>query len=446
MRLLSCPVLHVFVAFAIALLSPAYAREDVVVLTSYPEEVFSRFEAAFERANPDVDIQFVWRMPHDALPSLRSDRNARIDVYWSPAYRNFIALSDEGLLAVLDVDRTQLPGHAGPLQFSDPQGRYEGVEMASFGIVSAPATLAVHGLPIPREWSDLADERFDGLVLFPIPSKVGFASTLVDGVLQSLGWRDGWSLLSRIAAFNRLIDGSGAFISDELRGGKAAAGLTIDFFARSAIANGAPFVLARPTANGYSFAHVGVLTHAAHPAAAHRFVAFLLSPEGQQLLGDADVAKLSVRPSSYQDASAFGLSPFDAPDALALRYDPATGIARSLVVAALFDAMITRRQSILRDALRKLRRAEQAYAVRPDRAGREAIEDATRHLEALPLNAEQAADANLNRTFDERRRGDPRALARAAEIEREWDRFFDVHTRAAATRLADIVGKDGTPP
>ena len=297
----------------------AWAKTDVRVTVAYysPETgpIFEGMAKDFEAANPDVDIQFVWRMPHDALPSLRSDRNARIDVYWSPAYRNFIALSDEGLLAVLDVDRTQLPGRAGPLQFSDPQGRYEGVEMASFGIVSAPATLAVHGLPIPREWSDLADERFDGLVLFPIPSKVGFASTLVDGVLQSLGWRDGWSLLSRIAAFNRLIDGSGAFISDELRGGEAAVGLTIDFFARSAIANGAPFVLTRPTANGYSFAHVGVLTHAAHPAAAHRFVAFLLSPEGQQLLGDADVAKLSVRPSSYQDASAFGLSPFDAPDA-----------------------------------------------------------------------------------------------------------------------------------
>lgn len=444
MRLLSCLGRRAFVSLAIAIPSLVHAREDVVVLTSYPEEVFSRFEAVFERANPDLNVEFVWRMPHDALPWLR-DRNAQTDIYWSPAHRNFIALATEGLLAVLDVDRAQLPGHAGPLQFSDPQGRYEAVEMAGFGIVSAPAALANRGLTIPREWSDLADERFDGLVLVPVPSKVGFAATLVDVVLQSLGWRDGWSLLSRIAAFNRLIDGNGAFISEELRDGKAAAGLTIDFFARSAIAHGAPFAFTRPKANGYSFAHVGLLTRAAHPAAAHRFVAFLLSPEGQGLLGDADVAKLPVRPSSY-DSGAFGSSPFDAADALALRYDPATGIARSPVVAALFDAMITRRQTALREALRMLRRAERMHAGRSDTADRVAIDDATRHLEALPLDAERAADAALNRTFDLRRRGDPAAVAKAAEVEREWDTFFDVHSRAAVALLSSVVGAESTPP
>src|SRR5262245_18797718 len=65
------------------------APRTLVVLTSYPDEVVSRFEAAFEAAHPDYRLQIVWRMPHDALPYLSQPKQSGVDVYWSPSPRTF---------------------------------------------------------------------------------------------------------------------------------------------------------------------------------------------------------------------------------------------------------------------------------------------------------------------------------------------------------------------
>lgn len=52
----------------------ASATERVVVLTSYPQEVFAAFEAAFERANPDVDAsRDAYSLPAPGLPEARRD-------------------------------------------------------------------------------------------------------------------------------------------------------------------------------------------------------------------------------------------------------------------------------------------------------------------------------------------------------------------------------------
>jgi hypothetical protein len=57
----------------------------VAVVTSYPEEMMSRFEAAFERANSGVDVQFIWKQSRDALPYLQGAGREEADVYWAPS-------------------------------------------------------------------------------------------------------------------------------------------------------------------------------------------------------------------------------------------------------------------------------------------------------------------------------------------------------------------------
>ena len=78
---------------------------DVIVVTSYPDEVVSRFEAVFEKAFPQWRLRIVWHMPYDALPTLRQPGPEGVDVYWTPSPRNFAILKNEGLLRMLDIDR-----------------------------------------------------------------------------------------------------------------------------------------------------------------------------------------------------------------------------------------------------------------------------------------------------------------------------------------------------
>lgn len=420
------------VGIVLSFAGSAFAEERVRVLTSYPEEVFAKFEQAFERRHPEVNVEFVWRMPHDALPYLRGAGRGTVDVYWAAAYRNFVTLAAEGAFDAVDVDRAQVPSEVGAFRLSDSQGRFVAVELARFGIVTSPSYLAARGLPVPSEWSDVADPRFAGHVVLPIPSKVGFAANMVDTVLQAHGWERGWALVSRVAANGRLMDAGSTFITDEIGAGRAGVGLTIDFFARSAIARGAPLAFRYPSTGGYSFAHAAVVRDAPNASGAARFVAFLISREGQALLGDPEIRKLPIRPDAYADVPT-DCNPFLEPDSPTLRYDPNLGVRRFALVSALFDQLVTERHEALAAAWRAYAEAERVVSQRAAPEELSLLDRARGLLEALPVSAVEAQQEALPALFDRRRR-DPAADAEARRLEASWREFF-ARNSAEAERL-----------
>lgn len=412
---------------------PAPAAEQITVLTSYPEEVFAKFEAAFEAANPDLDVTIVWRMPHDALPYLRGPGRAHVDVYWAAAYRNFTILAREGALSPLTPDRSALPVSVGSFRLAGPHDSFAGVEMAGFGLAFHPGQLGSLGLPAPNEWSDVADSRYEGHVLLPVPSRVGFAPTLVDGILQGHGWQRGWDLLQRIAANARLVTSGATFLTDELAAHRGAVALGIDFFTRSAIANGMPLAFRYPSTGGLSFAQVAILRDAPKPAPAARFAAFLLSSQGQTLLLDRDIRKMPVRPDIYT-ADDDTWNPF-ANDAPILRYDPDLGAQRAGLVSALFDVLITDRHERSKSAWSALRNAERRLGSDAPATERARLARVERMLSALPVTAAEARDPQFAAQFD--RRTAPDAAARVAEITAGWRAFFDRQTDEAMHALVE---------
>ncbi len=418
-------------------LSPpaATAAERVVVMTSYPQEVFATFEAAFERLNPDLDVEVLWRMPHDALPYLRNEGRGHVDVYWAAAYRNFGLLKRDRLLRPFRPARDEIPGRVGPFRLSDADGFFEAVEMAGFGLISNPGYLTVRGLEVPREWTDLAEERFAGHVILPIPSKVGFAPNLIDTVLQGHGWDAGWRLVSGIAANSVLLGAGSGTIVDEVRSGRRGVGATIDFFANQAIAGGAPLVFRYPSVGGYSFAHVGLLQDASNPSGGERFARFLVSADGQALLASPEIRKLAIRPDAYLTGR-FGNNPFADPAAPALRYDPDLGVRRAALVSALFDQFVTRRHAALVTAWETVRAARRSAGA--DTIALDAVDAAESLLTALPVTPLQAMDPAFAAIFD-RRRTDATADAEARALEEAWGMFFE-RNLAAATRIATDLG------
>lgn len=265
--------------------------------------------------------------------------------------RNFADLGEEGSLRKLDVDLSGLPSHVGKFRISDPGGRFVASEIAGFGFMVDPAALARQGVPAPATWQDLTLARYRGHILFPVPSRVGFAPTLLDVMLQSQGWNDGWALLSEAAPNFVFAETGGAFasLSQGMRAPLSVA-VTIDFFASSAIANGAPLKFVYPPGTGYSPAHIGILRDTRHLDAARTFVTFILSEQGQRLLFAPDVRKLPVRPSVYRDAPAGTYDPFAANAATAdVTYEETLGLARYALDNALFDVFVTRRKADLTD-------------------------------------------------------------------------------------------------
>ena len=397
------------------------AAEKVVVLSSYPQEVITQFEAAFEQAYPQYRLEILWRQSRDAMTYLHQPHSA-VDVYWTPAQRNFEVLAKEGAFRKLDIDLSGLPKKIGGFQISDPDGYYVASETAGYGMAYHPAELRRLGLPVPTDWKSLAAPAYSGHIVLPIPSKVGYAPMLVDTLLQGYGWEQGWSVLEQVAANANLADAGATFISDDVGSGRIAVGMTMDFFAVSAIANGKPLRFTYPEKVGYSPAHVAIFRDAANSEGARAFVSFVLSEQGQKLLFHPDIRKLPVLPAVYAAKPDGYFDPFAAAQRASYDYDLATGLKRQELVGALFDALITRHHTELKAMWSAIHQAEQKAPGDPR------LRDAKQKASWLPLTAAQSNDAALQQTFIKHG-------SRSEALEQEWDTEIAEHY-AQATQIA----------
>ncbi len=416
----------VFVCFLL-LSQLAAATEKVVVVSSYPQEVISQFEAAFEKKYPQYRIELQWRQSRDAMSYLHQPHSPA-DVYWTPAQRNFALLAKEGAFRKLDIDLAGLPQKIGGFRISDADGYYVAHETAGYGMAYHPAELERLHLPLPADWKALTAPAFDGHVMLPIPSRVGYAPILIDTMLQGYGWEQGWQVLRGIAANAVLADAGATFITDDIGSGRYAVGMTMDFFAVSAIANGKPIRYTYPEKVGYSPAHVAIFKEAANLEGARAFVSFVLSDEGQKILFHPDIRKLPVRPAVYKNKPAGYFDPFASARRATYDYDTNAGLQRQDLVSALFDALITRHHAELKAMHQALRRAEL------NAPGDARLLEARRHADWLPLTLAQVNDTALQQLFIDRD-------SKTEGITKQWDADIAAHY-AEATRIAlNIAGE-----
>ncbi len=396
------------------------APRKLVVLTSYPEEVMARFEAAFARRFPQFPLQFIWRMPRDALPYLLEEGG--VDVYWGASPRTFHRLKAAGALRKLrELDA--LPSTIGRTRLRDVDGYYQATEMAAYGFAVNRTALAQLGVAPPRDWTDLTDPRLAGRIALPDPTRVGFAPVLVDIVLQAFGWAAGWALWNEIAGLSAPQQRGAGFIGDEVGSGRCAIGLSIDFFVASAIANGAPLEFVYPTRSGINPGHVALMRGAQNIEGANAFIDFVLGVDGQLLLTHPDIRKLPVLPSTYAALDAGYYRPFDAAARGELDYDNDAGRDRLGLVAALFGEHLLHRHDEQAALWRRLHAME---------ANGRDVTALRRQFCAVPVSADEAGRADLHALFRERVEG---SSSVAGELERRWREDTDQRMAALQQQL-----------
>lgn len=335
--------------------------QQINVLTAYPDEVMRSFEQAFEKRYPHYRVNFLWRMPHDALPYLREHaQDGSVDVYWSASPRTFDRLKEEKLLRKLQIKRTSLPETVGKTRIADADGYFTATEIAGYVFAINTAKLNTLGVAEPKDWTDLLDPRLRGEIALPVPSEVGFAPFMFDIVLQAYGWDKGWAVWSEIAALSQLMRRGSTFISDTVGTGQVAIGLSMDFFVRAAIAKGATLTTRYPAHNGINPGQIALPTVSGNPQGAKAFVDFVLSGAGQKLLLERDIRKLPVRPSAYPTNDPTQFNPFAAARQGMLDYDSEHGRWRLAVISAIFDEMLAKPHKEIADLWQRVHAAEAA--------------------------------------------------------------------------------------
>ena len=258
---------------------------------------------------------------------LESDIGAGLDLFFGGGAFDFERQAAAGLLVARDASGKQgpaaiaearpdwfgdavMPQSFGGEPFRDSGYRWVGTVLSAFGICYNRDSLARLGLETPPdEWSDLEDPRYRGQIALADPTKSGSTTKafemLVQERIQTLarerglsgdaavtaGWDDAMRLILRISANSRYFTDSSAKVPRDVAMGDAAVGMCIDFYGRSYNelyrdpATGESrieFVMPR---GGTSIGAdpIGLLRGAPSPELAHRFIEFVLSPEGQKI-------------------------------------------------------------------------------------------------------------------------------------------------------------------
>ncbi len=260
---------------------------------------------------------------------LASDVGSGIDIFFGGGTYDFISQARAGRLVPLRAEGEARPDwmteevipvkHAGD-DFRDPDGRWTGAVLSSFGIVYNHDALARLGLSAPTAWADLADPRYLGQVALADPTKSGSMNKAFENVVQqkihavvdewmatkrfateearlaaeknavAAGWVEGLRLLQLISANARYFTDSAQKVPIDVAAGNCAAGMCIDFYGRQQAEallrrSGSERVtyVSPPGGTVFSVDPIGLLRGAANPEGAKAFIDYVMSREGQRL-------------------------------------------------------------------------------------------------------------------------------------------------------------------
>lgn len=382
-------------------LRPAGAAE-LSIITSYPPSFYEPFKQAFEAHHPDVRLTIVQRNTASASRFILEKSDVAADVFWASATDAFELLKRKGALRAIAPRQTGAPAKVLGYPINDPDGFYLGFALSSYGLVYNPAYLSQYGLPVPRSWQDLLKPAYFGHIGITSPSRSGTTHLIVEALLQAYGWERGWALLSEIGGNLSTVTARSFGVASGVAQRRFGIGVTIDFLAKAPDVSGAENVFALTQDPIYVPANIAILSRARNVDAAERFVDFLLSKEGQEILLQPTIGRIPIRAELNA-----GLLPEENTGGLlgAGGFDARLSAERYGIVNLIFDDYIVRRRVTLARLWTRLRTLEAGAA--SDAAQRGTLARVRRLLGAPPLSA---ADAGK---LAEGLRGEwPRGIAR----------------------------------
>jgi ABC-type Fe3+ transport system substrate-binding protein len=421
-RPLVLPLAWVVVALALAAPAAAAPTREVVVLTSFPKELFEAYKQAFEQKYPGIKMIVKQQQTNQAVTYLRETRGRPdADIMWASAVDAFQTLKSDGVLDKIALSKetlARMPAKIGSFPLHDPDGQYWGFAVSGYGLMWNTRYLALHKLPAPKEWTDLTDPRYHGHLSISAPSRSGTTHLTVEVILQAYGWERGWALLMQMGGNMGAIAERSFGVPEAVISGQLGIGVVIDFFGLSAIASGQPVDFAYPTLTAVVPASVAVIKNGPNGENARAFVQYLLSDEGQLKLFSPEIGRLPVVPALYTRAPKGYPNPFTMKLG-GVEFDDKLSSSRRNVVNALFDHIITFRHAELRAAWGAIYAAEartgkvRAQGKNLDDGSRD-LAEARRLATTVPLDGTRAADRAFNDAFKDK----PEVKSR---LETEWD-------------------------
>ena len=421
--------------WSVLLLIKSVVAEEVVIVTSFPKDLFETYKSAFESSYPDTELVFRSKKTSAAVTYIRETaKRPNSDIFWASAVDAFALLKKEGLLTPYTLPThlaAQIPDKVGDYPVHDPDSYFSGCALSGYGIMWNKEYLKAYKLDPPKEWSDLTNSIYYSHLAMSSPSRSGTTHLPVEAILQGCGWKKGWALLLQMAGNMSVITERSFGVPQGIASGEFGIGVVVDFFGLSAVANGQPVAFVYPSITPMVPANIALIKGGPNLEGAKRFINFTLSQEGQKLLFSPQVSRLPVVPNLYDQAPAGFLNPFKMSSPI--RFDVNLSQQRYDVINALFDWFVTFRLKELKQAWKEIYKAEVRLAKKRDR-GQEVAQQQNQLLQAkslasqLPVEEILVNSPDFNQNWSEA----------SSQYEQQWDQLAKVNYNQARKMAKSI--------
>lgn len=296
---------HVILGLVLGALSVtatgAIAADKLIIISPHRKSIQDEFVPRFKdyyKATFKTDVDVDWIDQGGTSDDVRfvraklekNPKTAGIDVFWGGGTSTFLDLNKEKALDRYDLPKelaTEVPDNAAGIPLYDKTHTWYATAMSSFGIFYNKKIIKMDALPEPKTWADLGDVKFKNQLSLADPRRSGTANTMNGIVLQSLGWDQGWELLTRLAGNVRSFTHSSSDPIKAVVAGDAAASMVIDFYATPKITDLGEDNLGFVLPPGQTILDpdpVAIIKGAPNRRTSERFVAWVLSADAQKIL------------------------------------------------------------------------------------------------------------------------------------------------------------------
>jgi iron(III) transport system substrate-binding protein len=186
--------------FAAAACNDDDARTVLTIYSPHGKDILGYYELEFEKANPDVDVQWVDMGSQEVLDRLRAEAvNPQADLWFGAPSEAFERAAKENLLEPYSPTWAA----AVPPEARDSAARW-------FGTYLTPEVIGYNADVIseaeaPKDWDDVLDPKWRGKILIRDPIASGtmraiFGAIVARSVAQTGSTAAGWEWLRRLDA------------------------------------------------------------------------------------------------------------------------------------------------------------------------------------------------------------------------------------------------------
>lgn len=288
---------------------------DLRVYTAVEPENLLKYEKAFHKVHPDINIHWVRNSTGVMTARLLAEKDKpQADVVWGLAATSLLLLKNEQLL---------LPYQTKNAENLKPNFKDKDSKPTWFGMEAWVGALCVNqvemkrlNLPVPKSWEDLGRSEYKGHIVMPNPASSGTGYLDVSAWIQMFGEERAWSYMDRLHKNIRFYSHSGSKPCILAAAGEVPIGVSFIYRGAKLKSKGAPIDVIVPEEGvGWEMEAMGILKTTKNLVDAQKLIDWSLTKEANQLYAEAFalVAHKDVRHDipHYPDDIESKIIPFD---------------------------------------------------------------------------------------------------------------------------------------